>query len=53
MNGAAHTALPLGNSPSLLGASFFQQSTALEFGAAMTLAAVRASNGIAVTIGGL
>lgn len=51
--GTAHSSLALANSPSLLGAAFYQQTIPLEFDGAGVLLAVRGSNALAATIGTL
>lgn len=51
--GTAQSAFLLANDPSLLGASFFQQTIPLSFDGSGALAAVRGSNALAVVIGTL
>ena len=51
--GTAQSSLALANAPSLIGASFFQQTIPLEFDLSGALTAVRGSNALAATIGTL
>ncbi len=51
--GTAHSAFALANAPSLLGATFFQQTIPLEFSVTGALTSVRGSNALAATIGTL